>query len=143
MSTMFWIWAAAAAIFLILELASPGLIFACFVAGSLVSGTYSYFYPEEYYWQIGIFALVAVVLLPLTRTLARRVTKPSPQQANMDALVGRVGMVTKAIDRDLGGQIKVEGELWTALADVDVAVSTKVRVLGATGTRLHVEKLDS
>jgi len=142
MSTMFWIWMAAAVIFLILELATPTLIFACFVIGSIASGIFAYFSPEEYYWQIGIFLIVSAVLLPTTRSIARKITKESPQKSNIDALVGKIGLVTKAIDPDLGGQILVEGESWRAVASQAITEGSKVRVLSFSGTKLTVELVE-
>ena len=142
MSTIFWIWAAAMLIFLILELWTPTLVFACFVVGSLAAGIYSAFSPDEYYWQLGIFVAVSVVLLPATRSLARRITKPSPQKSNVDGMIGKVGLVTKAIDRDLGGHVKVEGETWQARAGSDIEADRKVRIVGVSGTKLHVERLE-
>lgn len=139
MSSIVWIWLAAVVVFLILELVTPTLIFACFVAGSLVSGVFSFFYPDSYYWQIGLFVGVSIVLLPLTRTLARKITKPSPQKSNVDALIGKVGLVTKVIDPDLGGQIQVEGEVWVAHADERIDEDEKVTVVSVSGTKLHVE----
>jgi len=141
MSTMFWVWMTAAVVFLIMELMSPTFIFACFVAGSLVAGVYSYLYPGAYYWQVGIFLVITLGLLPLTRSLARKITKESPQKSNIDALIGKVALVTKAVDPDLGGQVKIEGEIWLARADVPVAVNEKVRIVGVSGTKVHVEKL--
>jgi len=141
METMFWIWLAAAVVFLILELATPTLIFACFVAGSIVSGVFSFFYPEAYYWQIGIFLIVSTILLPLTRALAKKITKESPQKSNVDALVGKVALVTKAIDPDLGGQVQIEGEVWVANADEAIEENTKVKVVSFSGTKAHVEKI--
>ncbi len=141
MDTMFWIWLAAAVIFLILELATPTLIFACFVAGSIVSGVFSFFYPEAYYWQIGIFLIVSSGLLPLTRALAKKITKESPQKSNIDALVGKVALVTKAIDPDLGGQVQIEGEVWVANADEAIEENAKVKVVAFSGTKAHVEKI--
>ena len=61
MSTMFWIWIAAAVVFLIIELITPTLIFVCFVAGAACAGLYGQFAPESYYVQIAIF-LVALYL---------------------------------------------------------------------------------
>ena len=141
METIFWIWLAAAVVFLILELASPTFIFACFVAGSLVSGVFSYFYPQAYYWQIGIFVIVTAILLPLTRTLAKKITKPSPQSSNVDALIGKTALVTKAIDADLGGQVQIEGEVWRAFADGPIEQNAKVRVVSVSGTKVTVEKI--
>ena len=141
MSTMFWVWVTAAVVFMILELMSPTFIFACFVLGSITAGVYSYFYPESYYWQVGIFIVLTVGLLPLTRTLARKITKESPQKSNIDALIDKVALVTKAIDPDLGGQVKIEGEIWLARAEESVAENEKVRIVSVSGTKVHVEKL--
>jgi membrane protein implicated in regulation of membrane protease activity len=138
---MFWIWAAAVAVFLILELMTPTLVFACFVAASLVAGIYAYFAPDAYQWQIGLFIAVAVVLLPLTRSLAKRITKESPQKSNVDALLGRTALVTKAIDPDRGGQVKIGGEIWRALAQQEIAVGEKVTVIEVSGVHVKVEKM--
>jgi membrane protein implicated in regulation of membrane protease activity len=142
MSTMFWIWMATAVIFLILELATPTLIFACFVIGSIASGIFAYFSPEGYYWQIGLFLIVSAVLLPLTRSIAKKITKESPQKSNIDALIGKIGLVTKAIDPDLGGQIMIEGESWRAVSSQAITEGSKVRVLSYSGTKLAVELVE-
>ena len=141
MTTMFWIWMAAVVVFLILELMTPTLIFACFVVGSVVSGIFSYFYPEAYYWQLGLFVAISIVLLPMTRTLAKKITKPSPQKSNIDALIGKIALVTKTIDPDLGGQVRIEGEIWVATAGQEIEENTKVKVVDVSGTKVHVEKI--
>ena len=140
MPNIVWIWLAAVVAFLILELMTPTLVFACFVAGSLVAGILSIFYPESYYLQVGVFAGVSVVLLPLTRSLARKITKPSPQKSNVDALIGKVGLVTKAIDPDLGGQVRLEGETWLATAGEKIDENAKVVVISVSGAKVHVER---
>ncbi len=140
MPDMVWIWLAALVVFLILELATPTLIFACFVAGSLVSGVLSFIYPESYYLQIGVFVGVSVILLPLTRSMAKKITKESPQKSNVDALIGKVGLVTKTIDPDLGGQVRIEGEVWMATASDHVEEGAKVTVTSVSGAKVHVEK---
>lgn len=140
MPSIVWIWLAAVVVFLILELMTPTLIFACFVVGSLVAGIYSAFSPEGYYMQSGIFLAVSVILLPLTRTLAKRITKPSPQASNVDALIGKVGMVTKAIDPDLSGQVRLEGETWVATSEEPIELNEKVVVTSVSGTKVHVHR---
>lgn len=141
MSTMFWVWLTAAVVFLILELMTPTFIFACFVVGSIAAGVFGYFYPESYAWQVGIFIVLTTALLPLTRTLAQKITKESPQKSNIDALIGEVALVTKAIDPDLGGQVKIEGEIWSARADEQISENEKVKVVSISGTKAHVERL--
>ncbi len=141
MESIVWIWMAAAVIFLIIELATPTLIFICFVAAAVISGIYSFFAPESFYWQIGIFVAVSVVLLPLTRKFAKKISHDSPQLSNIDALIDQVALVTKAIDPDLGGQVRIEGEIWNAVAPEPIAENSKVKVISVTGTKVLVEKL--
>ncbi len=141
MSTMFWIWMAAAIIFLILELVSPALFFICFVAGAAVAGVYSFFSPGDYYWQIGVFVVVTLGLLPLMRMLAKRISSPMTQRSNVDALIGKTALVTKAIDPDLGGLVLVEGETWRAGAEVHIEEKAKVSIVRVSGTKLFVEKV--
>jgi len=140
MSGIVWTWLAAAIIFLIIELVTPTLVFVCFFAGALASGVYSYFSPDQFYWQIGIFVIVSLALLPPTRMLAKKMDKPSAQKSNVDALVGQTGLVIKPIDPDSGGQVQIGGEIWIASADSAMAEGARIKVLSVSGARLNVEK---
>lgn len=140
MPNMVWIWLAAFVIFLILEIFTPSMIFIGFSLSALISGIYTYFYPESYYWQIGIFILCSVIMLPFTRRVAKRITKEPPQKSNVDALIGQVGLVSKAIDPDLGGQIIIQGETWRVTADNAIGLNEKVIIRSVSGTKLHVER---
>ncbi|MCH8027175.1 MAG: NfeD family protein [candidate division Zixibacteria bacterium] len=140
MSDIFWIWLAVAVIFLIIELVTPTLFFVCFFAGALASGVYSYFSPDQYYWQIGIFVIVSLALLPPTRILAKKLDKPSAQKSNVDALVGKTGRVIKPIGPDSGGQVQIGGEIWIASANSTMAEGVRIQVLSVSGTRLNVEE---
>ena len=140
MTTLFWIWMAAAVVFLILELTAPGLIFACFAVAAAAAGIYAQFSPNEYYWQIGIFVVASIVLLPSMRPVARRITKPQPTESNVDRLLGKTAVVVKAIDPDTGGQVKIDGETWRAIADHPFAPNAKVRIAAVDGNKLRVEE---
>jgi len=142
MSTTFWVWMAVAIIFLILELTSPSLFFICFVAGSVAAGILSYFSPELYYWQIGVFLIVTFGLLPFMRKMATKITKPPPQESNVDALIGQIGLVTKEIDPELGGQILIGGETWNATARLRIEKDKKVEIISIIGTRLQVKPIE-
>lgn len=142
MSTMFWIWMAAAVVFLIIELLTPTLIFICFTAGSLGAGLYAVGSPDAHYTQLTIFAVVSIVLIPLTRGLAKKITKQNTQVSNVDRMVGQTAVVTQAIDPDEGGKVRFEGEVWVAKADEAIEAQAKVRITGVSGTRVLVERLN-
>jgi len=142
MSGIYWIWLAAAVIFLIIELLTPSLLFICFVVGAVAAGGYSYFSPDQYYWQIGIFLIVSILLIPPMRVLAKRLIKPSAQKSNVDALIGKSGKVIKAIDTDDGGKVQIGSEVWIAGADRNIAEGMRIKVVSVSGARLHVEPVE-
>ncbi len=142
MATMFWIWMAAAVIFLIIEITSPSFLAICFAIAAAAAGVFAQFNPESYYWQVGLFIIASLVLLPLMRPLARRITKPSPVQSNIDRLIGQIGIVTKPLDRERPGQIVVDGETWRAVAAGTFAPAERVRVASVQGNRLRVERAE-
>jgi membrane protein implicated in regulation of membrane protease activity len=140
MPTMFWLWLAAMAIFLVVEIATPGLVFACFAVGAIGSAVASTV-TDSYLIQLGVFAFLAIVLIPLTRPLAKKITKPSPQKTNVDAMIGHTGIVIKAIDPDAEiGQVRVDGQVWQALATEMIEEGAKIKVDKVQGVRLYVSK---
>jgi membrane protein implicated in regulation of membrane protease activity len=116
------------------------MIFIGFAVGALISGIIGFFYPDAYYWQIGIFIAATVILLPLTRKMAKKITKESPSQSNVDAMIGKTALVTEVIDPDMGGKIKYEGEVWRATAAEKIDVNEKVVINSISGTKLLVER---
>lgn len=143
MENIVWIWLAVAVVLLIIELLSPTFIFVMFVVGALIASAFSYFMPDEIYWQLGIFVGVAVILLPFSQMLAKKIIKESPQKSNVDALIGQIGLVIMEIDPDLGGQVKIGGETWLAEAEERIAQNLKVEIISISGTKVLVKKIES
>ncbi len=121
---------------------TPSLLFICFVVGSVAAGIFSYFSPDEFYWQIGIFLIVSISLIPPTRTLAKRLNKASTQKSNVDALIGKTGKVIKVIDLDDGGKVQIGSEVWIAGADKVIEEGKRIKVVSVSGARLHVEQAE-
>ncbi|MCX6826163.1 MAG: NfeD family protein [candidate division Zixibacteria bacterium] len=141
MPTIFWLWLAAAVIFLIAEIGSPTLVFACFVVGAVGAAVASTL-TSSYLHQLGIFAGISIVLIPLTRPLAKKITKPSPQPTNVDAMLGRSGIVIEKIEPHADrGQVRVDGQIWRADADISIEEGDKIKVEKILGTKLIVSKL--
>jgi membrane protein implicated in regulation of membrane protease activity len=139
MNTALWIWLALAVLFVIMEIFTPGFIFACFVAGAVASGITSLF-TENYLVQGIVFAVVSLILIPLTRPLVAKITKPSPVASNMDAFLGRVGYVKNQVS-SIGGQVMVDDQVWQARSDKDIAVGKKVVIRAVEGTKVIVDEI--
>ncbi|MCH7879667.1 MAG: NfeD family protein [candidate division Zixibacteria bacterium] len=141
METMFWIWLAAALLFLIIEVTMPGLIFVCFSTGAIGAAIYAQFTPDDYLIQTALFGGITITLIPLTRRFAKQISLSGTPKSNVDALVGQPAIVVKDIDPVEGvGQIRVEGEIWSANADSVIATGSMVTVEKVEGNRLFVRR---
>ncbi|MCH9030743.1 MAG: NfeD family protein [candidate division Zixibacteria bacterium] len=139
METLFWIWMAAGLIFLIIEVAVPGLIFVCFAVGSVGAALLAQFYPEQTLYQIGIFGVITILLIPVTRRIARKISAGGGLLSNVDALVGKSAIVVKEIDPiEAKGQVRVQGEIWSASAEGKFALGSEVVIQSVDGNKLVV-----
>lgn len=94
------------------------------------------------------FALVLVVVLSLLyifvgRSFIKERLTITTRATNVDALIGKKGMVTKKITKDVVGQVKVEGEVWRAASDTNIDAGSRVVVESVSGVTLTVKPLSS
>lgn len=87
--------------------------------------------------QLIAFAALSVGSLVLTRpALKRAAGKAAPIRTGVDAMAGRIGVVTRPIAELEPGQVKVAGEMWTARCFYDeepIAVGSRVEVVKVEG----------
>ena len=141
-----WIWLSAAVIFALVELAVVGGSFiilpwaiSAFVAAILAF----YDVPVEVQWTVFVFG--GAILFFFLYRWAQRFMRNAPRNPGVGAgrMVGMTGIVTADIshdDEDRKGRVKIEGELWGALADGDdgIPAGQRVMVLAMKGTRVVV-----
>jgi membrane protein implicated in regulation of membrane protease activity len=135
----FYVWLILAIIFTLVEIFTTGFFYACFAIGAVAAWATGLLTPNPI-WQILVFCIVSVGLIPLTRIFARRVTDESIPQAGADALIGIQGIVLEAINSHENlGKVRVENQEWRASASVDIGVGTKIKVVAVKGATLLVE----
>jgi membrane protein implicated in regulation of membrane protease activity len=141
-ANMWQVWAVVAIVCLILELSSGDFFIICFSIGA-VFALISAVLGLSIYWQVFIFALFTLLSVLFVRPVALRyLHKNDPNKlSNADALMGRTGRVTEEIKADASGYVQIDGDLWKAVSNSDIAVGTTVRVIGRESTILTVEQL--
>ena len=144
----FYLWFIVALAFFILEILTPGFVLMWFGAGALVSGLLDVFGIHNLTVQILVFAITSIILVTLSRTIFKNIfMRASPGaglKTNMDAVIGKVGVVTEKIDPDLSvGRVLIEGQDWAAITEdkSTIDVNVKIHVIGFEGARLQVKKL--
>jgi membrane protein implicated in regulation of membrane protease activity len=85
--------------------------------------------------QLVVFIGGSLASLAVIRPIAKRhLRTPTQLRTGTAALVGAKGVVTERVD-DLGGQVKIGGELWTARAFMEGEVMEP-------GARVEVAKIE-
>ena len=140
---MWVIWLILLVISLIIEAATMGLTTVWCAVGCLVGIILDLCHVDV---MIQIIAMIVVTVISFIVCIiwikpmvdARRMGKIQP--TNADRVIGHEGVVIKTIDPVAGkGQIKVDGQIWSAKCEVSVEEGEKVRVLSLEGVKAVVE----
>ena len=75
------------------------------------------------------------------RPILQRHLKKNDVRTNADSLVGKTAIVLKRITPDDRGEVRIEGKIWSAVANETLEPEAKVEVLAISGVKLVVRKL--
>lgn len=135
------VWGVLLLLFVLAEAATVSLVSVWFMAGSLVALIVTLL-GGPVWLQVLLFFLVSIAALALLRPLLKKYIRPRITATNADALVGKTGVVTEAIDnlRDTGC-VRVAGVLWSARSTggEDIPLSSVVVVRKVESAKLIVD----
>jgi len=135
------IWLTAAIVLLIVEALTAGLATIWFAAGAFVALVFALF-DTALWLQVLVFFASSIVLLVSTRKIFVEKLKTGTVKTNVDALIGQEGLVTMAIEPFKPGQVKVKGQIWTAVGrqpDIEIPEGTLIKVTAIEGVKLVVK----
>ncbi len=137
---MWYLWLIAAGIFFIIEIATVGFLIFWLGIGALFAMVASFF-TDNLLIQTTVFVISSSVLIPLTKPIVNKYFDDGKTIAtNAYSLIGKVGIVTTEINTlNSTGQVKVNGEIWSAKADEDIKQGTEVEILKIDGVKLIVK----
>ena len=139
--SMTFIWLIAMVVLLVIEGVVPGLVSIWFAAGALVALLVSLL-GLPVWLQAVAFIAVSLVLLAMTRPLAKKYVNSRVTPTNADRIVGTDCVVTEEIDNLRGiGAVLADGKTWTARMeshDGKAPKGTVVKALRIEGVRLIV-----
>ena len=146
MNNVWQVWAIAAVICLILELSSGDFFIICFSIGAVASAIGAAI-GLNIYWQLAIFAAVALASIFFVRPIALRYLHNSEPKrpSNADALIGRIGRVTETIKTGDYGRVAIDGDVWKAVSNsaTDITAGSTVKVTDRKSTIIQVESTTS
>lgn len=137
-------WTVLAIIFAVLEGITLGLTTIWFAVGSL-AGMVMAMLGFGINVQLVAFMVSALLTFAFIRPLAKKVLKVGDTKTNVDSLIGKTGIVHVAVTPYKAGQVKVNGQIWTAKAeqeDADIPVGEEIEVLRVDGVKLIIRPIE-
>ena len=137
------IWLVIAVVMLIIEAVTTGLATLWFAVGAIVAMIMD-LCGASVPLQVIVMAVVSIVCFVLcmiwVRPKLESLRKKNIQRTNADRLIGREGVVIVPLNSTEGkGQVKIDGQVWSAKAEADIAEGIRVTVKAIEGVKLVVE----
>ena len=141
---MWQIWLIASGVFIIIEIFTVGFLFFWLAIASLISMLVS-FITESIIIQTAVFVISSAILIFATKPLMDKLAKKDKTATNVYSLIGKKAVVIKEIDWASGkGQIKFEGEVWSAKTNeqVNIPKGTEVEIESIDGVKAFVKPIN-
>ena len=140
-----FVWIAFAVVMSVCEAYTSQLVSIWFVVGA-VGAAITTIFTQDIFIQTIVFVVLTIVALVATRPLVKRFKNSHEKvSTNSDRLIGRIGVMLTDIDSlEATGQVKVEGEVWTAKSlSQPLKKENRVKVLSIEGVKLIVEPYEA
>lgn len=124
----------------VIEITTMDLSSIWFSVGAFFALIIALIFPELIVLQVVIFIIVSAVSLLGIRPIFKKYLQKNDIKTNADRLVGKTAVCTKAILNGERGEVKIDGKIWTAIANEDIEINEKVEVLAIDGVKLVVRK---
>lgn len=137
---MFYTWLAIVVLLAILEMVTVSLVSVWFVLSGIIAMIASLFI-KNITIQIAIFVILGIIFMVLTKKFVKKAI-PNKEKTNIDRIIGMKGIVTEKISKNHPGEVKVDGKIWTAIANSTIPVDSTVEILEINSTKLTVKRLE-
>ncbi len=136
------IWLIILILSIIIEIITVDLVSIWFGLGSICA-LIAYFLGFDLTIQIIVCILATLLSFIITRPLAKKYLTGNIVHTNLDRLIGKRGLVIKEIQEDTLGEVKVMGNIWSAISidKVPIEEGNHVEILAIDGVKLVVKKV--
>lgn len=138
---MWKIWLIIAGISLIAEIFTVGFLIFWFAIGALIAMVVSFF-TSNIIIQTTVFIISSTILIFATKPFVKKFSKDEDTvKTNVYSIIGKTGIVTEEINSlHSKGQIKVDGEMWSAISNGDTIIpkDSEVEILEVKGVKVIV-----
>lgn len=140
---MWKLWLIIAGLFFLGEIATVGFLIFWFGIGALIAMIVSIF-TTNIIIQTTIFLISSTILIFATKPFVKKFADVKKTNTNVYSIIGKKALVIKTIDPIHSvGQIKLNGEVWTAESDNQQIIKegTEVEILEIKGVKAIVKSV--
>ncbi len=112
-----------------------------FIGSVFIIGGLATWPSHSWVLTVIVTSIICVLYVALGRRYVHRWTAVSKTKTNIDAIIGRQGIVLKSIAKNVDGLVKVGYEQWRARAEEDIKQGDEIVVTSVSGVTLIVEKI--
>jgi membrane protein implicated in regulation of membrane protease activity len=136
-------WLIIAVVFIIIEASTFNLFTVWFALAAFVTMFVS-IVTDLIFVQVMVFFLVSILSIYTIRNYAVKKFKATTIKTNVNSIIGKKVKVTRQIEPFKFGEVKVDGNYWTAktLDDQIIKEDSIVEVVEVSGVKLIVRKFD-
>ena len=106
-----------------------------FIIGGLVTWPF-----HSWILTVIVTGVICIAYVALGRRYVHRWTAVRKSRTNIDAIIGRQGIVLRSIAKNVDGLVKIGYEQWRARAEEEIKEEYEVVVTGVSGATLIVKK---
>lgn len=114
--------------------------------GALAALIFTYIPGMPLFVEIIVFFVVSTILLIALRPLSKKLMEKHKQEikTNIDAFIGKQGLLVKDIKPLELGEVKIGGLIWSCLTkdETEIPAGETVKVIAVEGNKLFVEKIE-
>ncbi len=111
-----------------------------FIGSAFIVGGLATWPFHSWLLTVIVISIICIAYVALGRRYVHRWTAVSKAKTNIDAIIGRQGIVLKSIAKNVDGLVKVGNEQWRARAEEDIQQGEEIVVTSVSGATLIVEK---
>lgn len=126
-------------VLLLVEIFTVGLVSIWFAIGAIVAMVSSFFI-ESIVIQGIVFVVTSILVLLCTKKIVQRFRMSDIIPTNLDRVIGKNGEVLEKIVPGSTGQVKVLGNIWSAVSSSEIEAGQRIIVKQIDGVKLIVEE---
>lgn len=140
---MWQIWLIIAGLFFIGEIATVGFLIFWFGVGALVAMLVSFF-TSNVIIQTSVFVISSAILLFATKPFVKKFIDVKSTNTNAFSIIGKKALVRKEINSNSVGQIKINGEIWSAESENNEIIpeGSEIEIVKINGVKAIVKPIE-